>query len=92
LISKYDELVTPTTTSSVHEDDMRNLYVQDLCPNDPLEHIREAYDLNDIKLLRNALKDDQAGPKVCVAGSSRSKTLGVTWSNQVGSVTGLLSP
>ena len=69
LISEYDELVTPTTTSFVHEDGVRNLYVQDFCPNDPVGHIGEAYDSNVMELVRNALKDDRAGPKVCVAGS-----------------------
>jgi pimeloyl-ACP methyl ester carboxylesterase len=65
LIFKYDELVTPTTTSFVYEDGVRNLYVQDFCPNDPVGHNGEAYDLNVMELVRNALKDDQAGPQVC---------------------------
>jgi hypothetical protein len=68
LTSKNDQLVKPTTTSFVYEDGVRNLYVQDFCPFDPVGHLGEAYDPNVMELVRNALRDDLAGPKVCVLG------------------------
>jgi triacylglycerol esterase/lipase EstA (alpha/beta hydrolase family) len=68
LTSKNDQLVVPTTTSFVYEPGVRNLYVQKYCPQDPVGHIGEAYDPNVMELVRNALKDDLAGPKVCVLG------------------------
>jgi pimeloyl-ACP methyl ester carboxylesterase len=68
LTSRNDQLVVPTETSFVREDGVRNLYVQEFCPLDPVGHIGEAYDPNVMELVRNALRDDLAGPKVCVAG------------------------
>ena len=68
LTSKNDQLVKPTTTSFVYEDGVRNLYVQDFCPLDPVGHLGEAYDQNVMELVRNALRDDLAGPEVCVLG------------------------
>lgn len=68
LTSKNDQLVVPTTTSFVYEQGVRNLYVQDFCPQDPVGHLGEAYDPNVMELVRNALRDDLAGPKVCVLG------------------------
>jgi hypothetical protein len=68
LTSANDQLVVPTTTSFVYEDGVRNLYVQKFCPQDQVGHIGEAYDPNVMELVRNALKDDLAGPKVCVLG------------------------
>lgn len=69
LTSRYDELVTPTETSFVREDGVRNLYVQDFCPLDPVGHIGEAYDLNIWTLVVKSLQDDESGPEICVAGS-----------------------
>jgi hypothetical protein len=68
LTSTNDQLVVPTTTSFVYEDGVRNLYVQKFCPQDRVGHIGEAYDPNVMELVRNALKDDPAGPAVCVLG------------------------
>ncbi|KAF2173781.1 hypothetical protein M409DRAFT_62042 [Zasmidium cellare ATCC 36951] len=70
LTSKYDELVTPTETSFVRDEaGVRNLYVQDFCPNDPVGHIGEAYDGNVWELVVNTLSGSEAGPDVCVVGS-----------------------
>jgi pimeloyl-ACP methyl ester carboxylesterase len=68
LTSTNDQLVVPTETSFVREDGVRNLYVQDFCPLDPVGHIGEAYDPNVMELVRNALRDDLAGPEVCSVG------------------------
>ncbi|AWZ06745.1 MULTISPECIES: alpha/beta fold hydrolase [unclassified Streptomyces] len=68
--SRYDELVTPTETAFVREPGVRNQYVQDFCPFDPVGHIGEAYDLNVWHLVRNGLDPRRATPiLVCAVGS-----------------------
>ncbi|CRG83036.1 hypothetical protein PISL3812_00384 [Talaromyces islandicus] len=69
IISKYDELVTPTSTSPVNETNVRNEYIQDYCPLDPVGHIGEAYDLNVWNLVKDALEDVTAHNFQCVLGS-----------------------
>ncbi|WP_424217245.1 esterase/lipase family protein (plasmid) [Streptomyces sp. BI20] len=70
ITSRYDEIVTPPETSFVREPGVRNLYVQDSCPLDPVGHIGEAYDLNVWHLVRNALDPTRARPiLVCAVGS-----------------------
>ncbi|KAH9845570.1 Lipase (class 2) [Teratosphaeria destructans] len=69
LASKDDELVTPTYTAFVNETSVRNIYVQDYCPNDPVGHIGEAYDQNVWALVLNTLSGSTAGPTTCVYGS-----------------------
>lgn len=69
IISRDDELVTPTSTSLVNEAGVRNEYVQDYCPLDPVGHIGEAYDLNVWNMVKNALTDVTAHNFVCVFGS-----------------------
>ncbi|MGW6709368.1 esterase/lipase family protein [Streptomyces sp. NPDC054956] len=68
--SRYDELVTPTETAFVREPGVRNQYVQDFCPFDPVGHIGEAYDLNVWHMVRNGLDPRRATPiLVCAVGS-----------------------
>lgn len=69
IASKYDEMVTPTTTSFVHEEGVNNVWVQDVCPADPVGHIGEAYDLNVWNLVKNALDDQPDRESFCVIGS-----------------------
>ncbi|KAF3402962.1 hypothetical protein DPV78_003799 [Talaromyces pinophilus] len=69
IISRDDELVTPTSTSVVDEAGVRNEYVQDYCPLDPVGHIGEAYDLNVWNMVKNALTDVTTHNFVCVFGS-----------------------
>ncbi|KAJ3495905.1 hypothetical protein NLG97_g3052 [Lecanicillium saksenae] len=69
IASKYDELVTPTTTSFVEEDGVNNIYVQDYCPFDPVGHIGEAYDLNVWNLVLNSLENQVGRKFICLAGS-----------------------
>lgn len=69
IISKHDELVTPTSTAVVDEAGVRNEYVQDYCGLDPVGHIGEAYDLNVWNMVKNALTDVTAHNFVCVFGS-----------------------
>ncbi len=67
--SRYDELVTPTETAFVREPGVKNVYVQDACPFDPVGHIGEAYDLNVWRLTENALDPAHARGFVCTVGS-----------------------
>lgn len=70
IASRYDELVTPTSTAFVQEPGVTNEYVQDSCPFDPVGHIGEAYDLNVWHLVENALDPATATPiTFCLAGS-----------------------
>ncbi|KAJ5919830.1 hypothetical protein N7454_009665 [Penicillium verhagenii] len=69
IASKYDELVTPTTTAFVHEDGVNNIWVQTTCPLDPVGHIGEAYDWNVWNLVKNALEDTPNREFVCLLGS-----------------------
>jgi pimeloyl-ACP methyl ester carboxylesterase len=71
LISRADELVTPPYKAFVNETGVRNIYVQDYCPDDPVGHIGEAYDQNVWTLVLNTLSGSTAGPApgACVLGS-----------------------
>ncbi|GKZ29858.1 hypothetical protein AbraIFM66950_006818 [Aspergillus brasiliensis] len=69
IASRVDEMVTPTTTSFVHEDGVTNEWVQDTCPLDPVGHIGEAYDLNVWNLVKNALDSTPKREFVCSLGS-----------------------
>jgi triacylglycerol esterase/lipase EstA (alpha/beta hydrolase family) len=68
ITSRYDELVTPTSTAFVQEPGVVNEYVQDFCPFDPVGHVNEAYDLNVFKLVENALDPAHAARFFCTAG------------------------
>ena len=68
ITSRYDELVTPTDTAFVNEPGVKNEYVQDTCPYDPVGHIGEAYDLNVWHLVENALDPADARQFICLAG------------------------
>ncbi|KAI9368330.1 secreted lipase [Aspergillus egyptiacus] len=69
IASKFDEMVTPTSTSFVHEAGVENVWVQDFCPLDPVGHIGEAYDLNVWNIVKNALDDQLRRDFICVIGS-----------------------
>jgi pimeloyl-ACP methyl ester carboxylesterase len=70
IASRYDELVTPTSTAFVNEPGVTNEYVQDSCPLDPVGHIGEAYDTNVWHLVENALDPADATPiNPCSLGS-----------------------
>lgn len=73
IASKYDELVTPPSTSFIHEEGVTNRWVQDTCPLDPVGHIGEAYDLNVWNLVKNVLDSTPDRKFVCLAGSPGRK-------------------
>lgn len=69
IASKYDELVTPPSTSFVREDGVMNRWVQDTCQFDPVGHIGEAYDVNVWNLVKNALDSTPDRAFICLIGS-----------------------
>lgn len=69
IASQDDELVTPPSTSFVHEDGVSNRWIQGTCQFDPVGHIGEAYDLNVWNLVKNALDSTPGRAFVCVIGS-----------------------
>ena len=69
IASKSDEVNTPTDTAFVNEAGVQNIYVQDYCPQDPVGHIGEAYDMNVWNLVLNALNSTPSRAFTCVIGS-----------------------
>lgn len=69
ITSRFDEMVTPTGTAFVHEEGVRNLYVQDVCEFDPVGHLGEAYDMNVWNLVKNALDSTPNRAFTCLIGS-----------------------
>ena len=65
IASRYDVLVTPTSTSFVDEPGVTNLTVQDVCPNDPVGHLGLAFDSGVITMITNALDPLHAVPVTC---------------------------
>lgn len=68
LISVFDESVTPTAMTFIHEEGVHNIYVQDYCPLDPVGHIGEATDLNVWNLVLNSLEKKVGRKFICLAG------------------------
>jgi pimeloyl-ACP methyl ester carboxylesterase len=66
--SRADALVTPTETSFVYEPGVRNVYVQDICPADPVGHIGMAFDTGIATMITNALDPANAKPVTCGFG------------------------
>ena len=55
IATRYDELVTPTSTAFVNEPGVTNYYVQDKCPLDPVGHIGIAVDSGLTSMILNGL-------------------------------------
>lgn len=68
IASRTDVLVTPTETSFVREPGVRNMYVQDVCPFDPVGHIGMAFDPGVATMISNALDPSSAVPVTCSVG------------------------
>jgi pimeloyl-ACP methyl ester carboxylesterase len=66
--SRADTLVTPTETPFVYEPGVRNVYVQDSCPADPVGHIGMAFDTGIATMITNALDPATAKPVTCGFG------------------------
>ncbi|KAL5355517.1 secreted lipase [Aspergillus floccosus] len=69
IASRFDEMVTPVETAFVQEEGVRNVWVQDVCPLDPVGHIGLAYDANLWNLAKNALDGTPDREFPCVLGS-----------------------
>lgn len=66
--TRYDLVVTPPPSSFVHERGVRNLAIQDVCPDDRVGHVGLAFDPGVLDVVRNALDPGRAGPVRCGSG------------------------
>lgn len=66
--TRNDAVVTPTATAFVPEWGVRNLYVQDVCPFDPVGHTGMAIDPSVLSIVRNALASTPSAPVSCWFG------------------------
>ncbi|KAG5915463.1 hypothetical protein E4U42_008049, partial [Claviceps africana] len=68
IASRADLLVTPPGTAFVREPGVHNLFVQDVCPSDPVGHLGLALAPNVWHLVRNSLDRTFGRKFVCVNG------------------------
>ncbi|WP_432946748.1 esterase/lipase family protein [Kribbella sp. CA-253562] len=68
IASRLDALVTPHETSFIREPGVKNLFVQDVCPLDPVGHVGLAFDPTVAQLVANALDPARARPVLCGFG------------------------
>ncbi|ONI75518.1 lipase [Kribbella sp. ALI-6-A] len=68
IASRLDALVTPHETSFVREPGVKNQFVQDVCPLDPVGHVGLAFDPTVAQLVANALDPARARPVLCGFG------------------------
>ncbi|MFC0626613.1 esterase/lipase family protein [Kribbella deserti] len=68
IASRADALVVPHETSFIREPGVRNLFVQDICPLDPVGHVGLAFDPTVGQLVANALDPAAARPVLCGFG------------------------
>ncbi|MPY79649.1 MAG: alpha/beta fold hydrolase [Actinophytocola sp.] len=68
IATRYDTIVTPTSTSFVDEAGVDNQYVQDSCASDPVGHVGIAFDPTVTQLLTNALDPSTAVDVRCGFG------------------------
>lgn len=68
IASRFDALVTPHETSFIREPGVRNEYVQDSCPLDPVGHVGLAFDPSVAQLVANALDPAHAHSVLCGFG------------------------
>lgn len=67
IATKYDELVQPYTSGLLDAPNVKNVVLQDVCPQDLSEHLAVAYSPNVAQLVLNALAPDRARKVSCVA-------------------------
>ena len=68
IATRLDALVTPHETSFVREPGVRNQFVQDTCPADPVGHVGLAFDPTVAQLVANALDPSTARRVICAFG------------------------
>ena len=62
---KYDYVVAPYTNAFIREPGVKNITVQDTCPQDHATHVNFPYDTNVAQMVFNALDPDNAKPVKC---------------------------
>lgn len=68
IASRFDALVTPHETSFIREPGVKNQFVQDTCPLDPVGHVGLAFDPTVAQLVANALDPAHASTVLCGFG------------------------
>ncbi|MDX6261987.1 MAG: hypothetical protein QOH84_3675 [Kribbellaceae bacterium] len=68
IASRADALVTPHETSFIREPGVKNEFVQDTCPLDPVGHVGLAFDPSVAQLVANALDPAHASRVLCGFG------------------------
>jgi triacylglycerol esterase/lipase EstA (alpha/beta hydrolase family) len=68
IASRFDALVTPHETSFIRESGVRNEFVQDTCPLDPVGHVGLAFDPTVAQLVANALDPAHTSAVSCGYG------------------------
>ncbi|WP_026163292.1 alpha/beta fold hydrolase [Kribbella catacumbae] len=68
IASRFDALVTPHETSFIRESGVKNQFVQDTCPLDPVGHVGLAFDPTVAQLVANALDPAHASRVLCGFG------------------------
>jgi triacylglycerol esterase/lipase EstA (alpha/beta hydrolase family) len=68
IASRFDALVTPHETSFIRESGVKNEFVQDTCPLDPVGHVGLAFDPSVAQLVANALDPAHAQSVICGFG------------------------
>lgn len=66
IASRYDAIVTPASRGFVREPGVRNFYVQDKCPLDPVGHFGIGFDTGVASMILNGL--DPSHPITCGFG------------------------
>ena len=62
---KYDYVVAPYTNAFIREPGVKNITVQDTCPQDHATHVNFPYDTNVAQMVFNALDPDNTKPVKC---------------------------
>ncbi|GGM64414.1 lipase [Longimycelium tulufanense] len=65
IATKYDEFATPYTTAFLDGPDVKNITIQDVCPNNRVEHLGLPADPDAVHLVLNALDPEHATPVRC---------------------------
>lgn len=66
IATRNDELVQPYTSGLIQAPNVKNVVLQDVCPNDQAEHLAVAFDPNVGQLILNALDPARARKVPCV--------------------------
>ena len=62
---KYDYVVAPYKNAFIREPGVKNITVQNICPQDHASHINFPYDTNVSQMVFNTLDPDNAKPVKC---------------------------